>query len=145
MAFRFWSVFLFAVCSYQVAYSQCTSKSATHPLADAESQCPSSAVHAIPEKNGVLRGNVVDPMDAPIPAFLFIHSNASGNNIAAQVPVNSDGTFQIDLAPGLYDLFVGYTAFQPIAKIIEIKSGKTSHLKLSMKLDEKHLETVLVE
>ena len=144
MAFRFWSVFLLVVCSYPIAHGQCKSH-ATHPLSDAQSPCPPSTIHSVPEKNGVLRGTVVDPADAPIPAFVFVHSDVRNNKIAAQIPVRSDGTFEVILGPGLYDLFVGYTAFQPIAKVIDIKSGKTSHLKLTMKLDEKHLESVLVK
>ena len=131
MAFRFWIVLFLAVFSY------CTTRG----------QCPPAPCLAHPdaENKGLLRGEIVDPADAPIPAFVFVHSDLRTSKIAAQIPISSDGTFQINLAPGLYDLFVGYTAFQPIARVVEIKSGKTTHLKLAMKLDEKHLQPVLVE
>jgi hypothetical protein len=144
MACRFWLFSLMVALTCETAFCQCR-VNPDHAAIDHQGQCKSSGVHAAAEKDGVLRGNIVDRMDAPIPAFLFVHSNVGQDRIATQIPVNSEGSFEINLPPGLYDLFVGYTSFVPIALIVEIKSGKKTHLNLTMKLDEKHLESVLVE
>ncbi len=131
--------------SCTIAQGQCPARSTNSTADSAQSQCAGISTRSTAPIEGLLRGSVVDPADAPIPAFILLHSDHRDNKIAAQVPVKSDGTFQLKLAPGLYDLFVGYSAFLPIAKVVEIKSDRTTHLKLTMKLDEKHLEIVLAE
>jgi hypothetical protein len=145
MAFSLWYIVFLITFPCTIAQCQCPPGS-THSTADsAQSPCAANPTHATVPKEGLLRGTVVDPADAPIPAFILIHSDLRDNKITTQVPIKPDGTFQLTLPPGLYDLFVGYSAFLPIAKLVEIKNGKTTHLKLTMKIDEKHLESVLVE
>jgi hypothetical protein len=143
MAFCLRYIFFFVVCSCALARGQCAA--GTTQATTIQDLCAGNPTHAAPQKDGLLQGNVVDPADAPIPAFILVHSDHHDNKIAARIPVKADGTFQLSLAPGLYDLFVGYTAFLPIARVIEVRSGKTLHLKLAMKLDEKHLENMLVQ
>jgi hypothetical protein len=145
MAFRLWYVMFLIAFSCTIAQGQCAA-GLTHTTADtAQDPCSTHGTHVASAKEGLLRGSVVDPAGAPILAFILVHSDLRDYKITTQVPIKPDGTFQLDLAPGLYDLFVGYSAFLPIAQVVEIKSGRTTHLKLTMKLDEKHLETVLVQ
>jgi hypothetical protein len=145
MVFRRCNVAFLIAFLCTIAQSQCPARSTNSTAESAQSLCGGISTRSAAPVDGLLLGSVVDPADAPIPAFILVHSDHRDNKINAQVPVKPDGTFQLNLAPGLYDLFVGYSAFLPIAKVVEIKSGRTTHLKLTMKLDEKHLETVLVE
>ena len=92
-----------------------------------------------PEKNGVLGGQIQDRAGATIQAFVLVHSDR-GNKIDKQVPVDKEGEFKIELAAGLYDFFVASPGFLPIAKVIEIKGGRQTTLKLTMKVDEEHLQ-----
>jgi len=92
-----------------------------------------------PEKNGVLAGHIHDRAGATIQAFVLVHSDR-GNKIDKQVRVDKDGEFKIELAPGLYVFFVASPGFLPIAKVIEIKGGRPTTLKLTMKVDEEHLQ-----
>jgi len=100
--------------------------------------------HPPSQTQGTLRGRVVDPADAPLPAFVLIHSERDNTN-NQHVSLQPDGTYELNLAPGFYDVFVAHYDFLPIAKLIEIKSGKTTHLKLTMKIDEKHNPPTLVK
>ena len=92
-----------------------------------------------PEKDGALQGQIVDPAGAAIQAFVLVHSDR-WNKINKQIPVSKYGEFQVQLAPGLYDFFVASPGFLPIARVIEIKSAKPTSLKLTMKIDEEHLQ-----
>ena len=87
----------------------------------------------------MLAGQIQDRVGATIQAFVLVHSDR-GNKIDKQVPVDKEGEFTMELAPGLYDFFVASPGFLPIAKVIEIKDGKRTTLKLTMKVDEEHLQ-----
>ncbi|HKW75564.1 MAG TPA: carboxypeptidase-like regulatory domain-containing protein [Terriglobales bacterium] len=45
------------------------------------------------------------------------------------------GRFAISLQPGDYDVFIAYPGMSPVAKKIEIKSGKTATLNRQLKFD----------
>jgi hypothetical protein len=104
----------------------------------ARTQIAGNSTTPVPQKD-VLRGSIEDPAGAAIQAFVLVHSDR-WNKINAQVSVSKYGEFQIQLSPGLYDLFVASPGFLPIALVVEIKDGSPTTLKLTMKIDEDHLQ-----
>lgn len=102
-------------------------------------QVAAGTSHLASEKDGSLRGNIVDKSGAAIQAFVLVHSDR-WIKINSQIPVNKNGEFEIQLEPGLYDLFVASPGFLPIARVIEIKSEAPTNLNLTMQLDEEHLQ-----
>jgi hypothetical protein len=127
MAFRVCLFFLLAVFVGSTARAQTADKSTT----------------SVPQKAGLLRGSIGDPEGAAIQAFVLVHSDR-WKKINAQVAVSKYGEFQIQLSPGLYDLFVASPGFLPIAQIVEIKNGSPTNLKLTMKIDEEHLQSACI-
>ncbi|HKF47083.1 MAG TPA: hypothetical protein VKB38_06970 [Terracidiphilus sp.] len=88
--------------------------------------------------HGVLNGSLIDNGGAAIQAFVLIHSDRAGNPINKALAVSEYGEFKTDLSPGLYDVFIAFPGYKPVAKLVEIKPGKRATLKLVMEIDEEH-------
>lgn len=84
---------------------------------------------------GTLQGRVSDSLGAAISrGFVLVHSFQQGKP-DQQLTLNENGEFQAQLAPGLYDLFVGSVGFIPYAKEIRIQADKPVALKIKLKVD----------
>jgi hypothetical protein len=90
-------------------------------------------------KHGTLEGNVSDAAeDAPIQtAFIFVHR--SGTSDVSARP-DGRGDFQLNLAPGLYDIFVAADGFAPRCKVIEMKASQVTSYRVKLKPDAEHLQ-----
>src|SRR6266403_1927458 len=85
-----------------------------------------SLCFGVDTKNGMLKGRVVDVGEhAPIIRGVYILVHRSGVADAAddvKLTVNRTGEFSVELAPGLYDVFVsGERGFNPSCRQVEIK------------------------
>jgi hypothetical protein len=100
---------------------------------------PARAQTTASAATGTLQGRISDTLGAAISGFVLVHSN-QWVKIGEQVSVNENGEFQIQLAPGLYDLFVSYRGFIPWAKKIKIQPGKPTVLKIKLQVDMANLE-----
>ena len=94
---------------------------------------------------GVLHGRISDTLGAAISrAFVLVHGDGRVGNtwvkVNQQVDVNINGEFQIQLAPGLYDLFIGSPGFIPYAKKVKIQTGKQTILKIKLQVDMENLQ-----
>lgn len=88
-----------------------------------------------PTPSGALRARISDTMGAAISrAFVLVHS-AGSEKTSQQLSVDENGELQVQLAPGLYDLFIGSRGFVPYAKEVRILSGKPTILKIKMAVD----------
>jgi hypothetical protein len=92
-------------------------------------QTPTSA------PTGTLQARISDSMGAAISrAFVLVHGEGS-EKASQPLSVNDNGEFQVQLAPGLYDLFIGSTGFVPYAKEVRVVPGKPTILKIKMAVD----------
>src|SRR5437870_814780 len=75
------------------------------------------------------KGTVKDPSGAPISgAMVFIHWDSAGSKVGVSdnlgiradlaIRTKEDGTFNTDLPPGFYDVFVAAPAFTPTCRKI---------------------------
>jgi hypothetical protein len=71
-----------------------------------------------------LRGQVVDKAGhLPVPnAFLWIRDAGSNNTMTLRT--DPEGKFSADLKDGVYDVLIGAVSFAPVAREIQIRSGK---------------------
>jgi hypothetical protein len=94
----------------------------------------------LPSGHGKLLGKVVDAEEsAPVGrAFLLVYSEEGrGQKI---INVDKKGTFELDLAPGFYDILAGAVEFVPSCKRVEVVSGTVSRFDPKLKADVEHLE-----
>jgi len=97
--------------------------------ASAKAQTPS------PVATGTLQGRVSDSLGAVIRrGYVLVHCFQPGKP-DQQLTLNENGEFHIQLAPGLYDLFVGSVGFVPYAKEFRIQADKPVVLKIKLKVD----------
>jgi hypothetical protein len=106
---------------------------------------PVRAQTPTPVTTGVLQARIADTLGAAIDrAFVLVHGYGRVGNVWVkvdqQVDVNINGEFQIQLAPGLYDLFVGSPGFIPYAKKVKIQPGKPTVLKIKLQVDMDNLQ-----
>jgi hypothetical protein len=106
---------------------------------------PSRAQTPAPTTTGVLQARIADTLGAAINrAFVLVHGDVRIDNswvkVNQQVDVNINGEFQIQLAPGLYDLFIGSPGFIPFAKKVKIQPGKPTILKIKLQVDMENLQ-----
>jgi hypothetical protein len=96
--------------------------------------------HAQPAAaTGSLRGRVSDEPGAAIfRGFVLVHGGPKGES--RQLQLNENGEFDVQLAPGLYDFFVGSIGFIPFAKGIKIQPDKPVVLKVKLRVDMEHIE-----
>src|SRR5580658_4585384 len=81
-----------------------------------------------PEPAGTLQARISDTMGAAISrAYVLVHGDGS-EKASQPLSVNENGEFQVQLAPGLYDLFIGSPGFVPYAKEVRILPGKPTIL-----------------
>ncbi len=89
--------------------------------------------------DGGLVIEVHDTADAPISnAYVLLH-----NFFGARDPIIKNaggGRFEVSLAPGLYDVFVGAKGFAPMCKAVRVEPGKSLHIPLRLHLDWEHME-----
>jgi len=89
---------------------------------------------------GRLRGTVRDGTGAIVPgAAILIQHWQPGNNGKHWVPINEplvytdfQGQFSVQLPPGLYDVFISYSALSPVAKKTKVESGKDVKLNCEL-------------
>jgi hypothetical protein len=90
---------------------------------------------------GRLEGDVADLAEnAPIRyAFVLVHSGLRKEDI--RVKVDENGRYDLQLPPGLYDVFVAAEGFAPFCKKVGVFVGRTTTVRARLKPDAEHLET----
>jgi hypothetical protein len=92
-----------------------------------------------PSGPGKLVGQVIDETSAPIGrAFLLVYWEEGREKKI--INVDEKGAFELELAPGFYDVLAGSTDFAPSCRRIEIVRGATSRFDPKLKPDFEHLE-----
>lgn len=78
---------------------------------------------------------IVDEMGAAIQAEIFVRTTSSSlaTPIIA-IALNRDGTAELELKPGVYDVFVGANGFDPYARKIEVLPNKPVNIRLKLKV-----------
>ena len=95
-----------------------------------------------PESRGTLKGDVVDAEGAPIQtAFVLVHRSTADDKHGYP---DQRGSFEIDLTPGLYDIFIAADGFAPQCKVIEIKAFQLMSYHAILQVDAEHSGDLLV-
>lgn len=92
------------------------------------------------------KGTVKDSSDTPISsAMVMIHWDSVRSNVGLTsnvgikedlvIRTKVDGTFNVDLPPGFYDVFAAATSFSPKCRKIRLKPGEAQEITLRMNLD----------
>ncbi len=83
---------------------------------------------------GTIAGTVTDQVAAVLPrATVTITNKSTGNGRVVQT--GSDGTFLVpSLAPGEYDVIVEASGFQPVVSPVEVVTGQTTSLRLTLQV-----------
>ena len=105
--------------------------------------CGTARGQAAPQTSeGRLIGDVADKAEnAPISkAFMLVHRPDGQKDVIVKV---SDGRFDLSLVPGLYDVFVAASGFEPSCKKMKISQGQTAVFKARLEPDTQHLESRL--
>jgi hypothetical protein len=91
---------------------------------------------------GTLHGVVMDFTGAAIPnASIRIEHWELGTGIPpilkedSLVTTGQDGSYAVGLNPGLYDVFVSFSTFSPVAKKVRVEAGKPSEYSPKLQLD----------
>ena len=84
---------------------------------------------------GTLQGRISDSLGAAISRGFFLVHSEGRDKLDQQLTLNENGEFHIQLAPRLYDLFVGSVGFVPYAKEFRIEAGKPVALKIKLQVD----------
>ena len=93
-----------------------------------------------PTESCSLHGRIADPLGAAIQrAFVPVHSDR-WVQLDRRGTLTENGEFEIQLKPGLYDLFVGSRGFLPFTKEVDLRSCKPVSLKVKLLVDMEHLE-----
>jgi hypothetical protein len=90
-----------------------------------------------------LRGVVTDSSSGAIPgAMVLIHWDSAGSTVGLTdnvgikahlvIRTKADGTFDVDLPSGFYDVFAAATAFSPTCRKVRMKAGETQEIKLRL-------------
>jgi uncharacterized membrane protein len=93
-----------------------------------------------------LKSIVTDSSGAAIAsAIVLIHWDPAGSTVGLAsnvgikedrvVRTKEDGTFELDLPPGFYDIFATATAFSPTCRKVRMKGSETQEIKLRLNLD----------
>jgi hypothetical protein len=92
------------------------------------------------------KGTVKDASDTPISgAIVLVHWDSAGSSVGLAdnvgiradltIETKDDGSFNVDLPPGFYDIFAAARAFTPTCRKVRIKLGKAVDVVLRMKAD----------
>ena len=84
----------------------------------ASSQSASSAT-------GVLKGRVIESYEHARVGYAYVLVHRRGV-LDQKVDADAQGEFKVELVPGVYDVFVSSSGFEPACRKIEIRVGKTS-------------------
>ena len=73
---------------------------------------------------GVLKGRVTNKSEgAPVGrAYILVHPSGTGSDVKPSV--DPQGNFEVQLAPGFYDVFVTKVGFAPTCTKVEVTSDK---------------------
>src|ERR1017187_10160383 len=100
---------------------------------------PNSGKAQAAPTTGDLHGRISDEPGAAIfRGFVLVHGGPKGES--QQLQLNENGEVDVQLAPGLYDFFVGSIGFIPFAKEIKIQRDKPVVLKVKLRVDMEHIE-----
>lgn len=89
--------------------------------------------------NGKLSGMVADPVGAEVPsATIFI----KGNRLKRELSPKDNGTYSVDLPPGIYSIRITHPGFLPIRKRVRITRDAVTKLDVRLRLDLKYTTTV---
>ena len=89
---------------------------------------------------GRLVGQVVDAQESAPIGRAFVLLYAEENQEQRRLNVDAKGRFELELAPGFYDVLAGAVEFLPQCKRIEISSGALSRFEPKLKADFEHLQ-----
>jgi hypothetical protein len=96
---------------------------------------PITAHAQTPAATCALHGRVADSLGAAVSkAFVLVHS-FRWEEMNQQVKLDENGEFTLQLKPGFYHLFVGYAAFIPYAKVVDLRQCKPLVLKIKLNVD----------
>ena len=93
---------------------------------------------AQPQKQSGIRGRIVDKERAPIGnAFVLVHSRQGGDK-----DLRSDGAgiYEIELLPGIYDVFISAAGFSPACKKIEVDAHKMTKFDVVLEVNALGME-----
>ncbi len=86
----------------------------------------------------VVRVSIGDNNTTARDAFVYVKDYFGQSSTA--LSANQPGQFELSLAPGLYDVFVGEGSSLPMCKRVEIKSDHTKMYTAKLEADEDHLQ-----
>jgi hypothetical protein len=92
------------------------------------------------------KGTVKDSSDTPISgAMVLVHWDSAGSTVGLAdnvgiradltIHAKDDGSFNVDLPPGFYDVFTAARAFTPTCRKVRIKPGNAVSVVLRMSAD----------
>lgn len=99
--------------------------------------------------NSGLKGTVTDlegaALSGPLKVRILVHWDPAGADVGLKTNVgipkdltaetDSRGSFQIELAPGFYDVFVSAMGFSPVCRKIRIKPGQVATFNPKLEVD----------
>lgn len=99
--------------------------------------------------NSGLKGTVTDvegvPLSGPLKVRVLVHWDPAGADVGLKTNVgipkdltaetDARGQFQMELAPGFYDVFVTAMGFSPKCQKIRIKPGEIATLNARLQVD----------
>jgi hypothetical protein len=94
------------------------------------------AVHAkvpqAPAAPGKLRGMVLDPQKIYVPGATI---TIKGRRVRRQLYSADDGSYSIELPPGMYIVRIAHPGFLPFRKRVQIKSNGVANLDVTFRLN----------
>ncbi len=104
-----------------------------------------SALAAPLPQNGRLSGSVKDTEGAAIAgARVLIHWDPSGSQVGLKTNVGikqdielisrEDGSFEVELPPGFYDVFVSAMVFTPECRKVRVREGESAVFKAKLRV-----------
>jgi hypothetical protein len=89
--------------------------------------------------NGKLSGMVADPVGAEVPsASIFI----KGKRLKRELSPKDDGTYSVDLPPGIYSVRFTHPGFLSVRKRVRVTRDAVTKLDVRFRLDPKYSTTV---
>lgn len=89
--------------------------------------------------NGKLSGMVADPVGRCVPsASIFIN----GKRLRMELSPKDDGTYSVDLPPGIYSVRFTHPGLLPVRKRVRITRYAVTKLDVRFRLDPKYSTTV---
>jgi hypothetical protein len=94
------------------------------------------------DATGTFRGVVRDPDGAIVAdaTILIQHWQLKDGSLSHPLPLreplvytDSQGRFSVQLPPGIYDVFISFPIFSPIAKQVRIEAGRKTKVKCDLR------------